>query len=42
MSRDLTKEEFIARLVSVGWTPEEAEAEYQRIQDDDEDGYDGP
>ena len=36
MSNDLTKEEFIQRLIEAGWSKEEAEAEYQRIQEDDE------
>ena len=42
MSKELTKDEFIAQLVNVGWSKEEAEAEWQRIQEDDESGYDGP
>ncbi len=28
--KELTKEEFIRRLVSVGWSEKEAEEEYER------------
>ena len=40
---ELTKEEFIAELVRVGWTRKRAEEEWEFIQtEEDESGYDGP
>lgn len=41
MSKHLSKEEFVAHLISVGWSKEEAEAEWENIQNEDESGYDG-
>lgn len=40
MSNDIP--DFVQRLIEAGWTREDAEAEWERIQKDDEDGYDGP
>lgn len=43
MSRDLTDEEFVQRLVDNGWSREDAEAELSQLDDDcAEAGYDGP
>lgn len=39
---NLTKEQFIQRLLDAGWTREDAEAEWDAIQADEESGYDGP
>ncbi len=33
--------DFVQRLIEAGWTREEAEAEWERIQNDDEDGMPG-
>lgn len=38
---EFTESEFVAMLVSRGWTEEEAKAEWKAIQEDDESGYDG-
>ena len=36
-------ENFVERLVEAGWSREDAEAEWKRIQEEeDESGYDGP
>lgn len=35
-SYEENKAEFIARLIATGWTPEEAEKEWQNVQDDTE------
>jgi hypothetical protein len=41
--QEMSRDEFIAMLVSRGWTKEEATAEWDRIQEEpDESGYDGP
>ena len=43
MSKELTKDEFIQHLVDVGWSLADAQAEWERIQtEEDESGYDGP
>ena len=40
---ELTKDQFIKRLIENGWTKEDAEKEYKNIQEEvDESGYDGP
>lgn len=39
---EMTREEFIALMIKRGWTKEDAEAEWNAIQNDDESGYDGP
>ena len=40
---ELTKEQFIQRLIEADWTRDEALKEYQSIQEEpDESGYDGP
>lgn len=39
---EMTRDEFIAMLVSRGWTKEDAAAEWEAIQNEDESGYDGP
>ena len=35
---ELTKEEFIEKLINAGWSKEDAEKHWEEIQDDDEDG----
>lgn len=40
--RELSEEEFKQRLFEAGWSDDEIEAEWQRIQEDEESGYDGP
>jgi len=37
-SIDVT-EDFVQILIDAGWTKEDAEAEFERIQQDDESGY---
>ena len=32
-------EDFVQRLIEAGWSREDAEKEWERIQDDDESGY---
>jgi hypothetical protein len=39
---ELSKEQFIQRLIDAGWIRADAEKEYESIQEDDESGYDGP
>lgn len=41
MKNELSRDEFIAMLVSRGWTEEAATAEWEAIQNEDESGYDG-
>lgn len=38
---DMTREDFVAFLVGNGWNKKDAEREWERVQDDDESGYDG-
>lgn len=42
MSRDLTDEEFVQRLIENGWSPEDATKELSRVYDEaaEEDGMD--
>ena len=35
-SLDLTREQFIQRLIDAGWSKEEAEKEYDKIQEEDD------
>ena len=43
MPNEFTRETFIARLVRNGWSRDDAAAEWDSIQnDEDESGYDGP
>lgn len=39
--KNLSQEGFVEHLVSVGWKRDEAEAEWEAIQNEDESGYDG-
>ena len=42
MSRELGEQEFKQRLREAGWSEKEIDMEWERIQADDESGYDGP
>ena len=42
MPNELSREQFIPHLIKAGWRKDEAEAEWDAIQDDEESGYDGP
>lgn len=39
--KEMSRDEFIAMLVSRGWTKEDAEREWETIQNENESGYDG-
>lgn len=41
MSRDLTDQEFVQRLIENGWSPEDASKELERVNEDlEESGMD--